>query len=126
MIFKQFYFYNGNFTNIGVAVREKNVDDKIILVTVQVFGTPEEILISSPNFTPQTFSVSTEIVYANLDNVDNLNLHKSETQQIVKGDFMQENFIEENLIQISAWLILIITTVLIVIVEFKFFKKNNR
>ena len=38
---------------------------------------------------------------------------------------MQENFIEENLIQISAWFVLIATTVLIVIVEYKFFKKNR-
>ncbi len=116
---------NENFTDIGVAIREKTIDEKIILVTVQVFGTPEEKILSSPNFTPQTLMVPTEIVYANLDNVDNLNFNKPEKKQIVKGEFSKANFLEENLIQISTWFILIAVTGLIFGVEYKFFKKNK-
>lgn len=114
---------NNKFTNIGVAVGKKYSGDDIF-VTVQVFGTPEEIVIISPNFTPQTFEVSEELLYKNVD--------KGKIEMNMGDNFFSaglldnEDVEEKTILQFFAWFILIVLTILIIAFEFKFFLKKYK
>lgn len=104
------------FTDVGVAVKEKYIDGEKFFLTVQVFGTPEKNTLKSASFTPQTFQVSSEIVYADLDS-DGLSLN---------NNFDGFGSSEYSKYKVLVWSFLIIITLMVVFIEYRFFSRQNR
>lgn len=101
------------FTDVGVAVKEKYIDGEKFFVTVQVFGTPEKNTLKSASFTPQTFQVSSEIVYADLD---------SESLSLNNGldGFGSSRYSKY---KVLTWSVLIIITLVVGFIEYSFFSR---
>jgi uncharacterized protein YkwD len=122
---------NREFTETGVAVQEKFFKGERMLITVQVFATPKQVVVASPNFTPQTYQVPTELLTQNMKN-ENFNLEKKaslagEVAGTFKSQSLKELLKQENFqFKLVAWLTLIMMTIIIVVVEYKIFiKKYN-
>ncbi|MCK4636141.1 MAG: hypothetical protein KAT32_04730 [Candidatus Moranbacteria bacterium] len=119
---------DSKFTDIGVAVGKKYTEEEFVFVTVQVFGTPEEVALSSPNFTPQTFEVPEELFYENIENKEKLELNYSHDKRddLVAGISKNQSLDEQIIVKLSAWLVLISVTFLVIGMEYKLFLKKYR
>lgn len=108
---------NDKFTETGVAVGEVNFKNKKAILTVQVFATPQKIIVSSPNFTPQTYQVPANFFYGGLkNNEENLDNHLSLENIFTEKPESTFNFV--------TWTILILMTVLIIVLEWRIFTKK--
>lgn len=120
------------FTSTGVAVGEQNRNGKKVLVTVQVFATPKKAVMTSPNFTPETFEVPDEL-FLRANNVANATIgeHIGDAQMLSGADNLITgnvgNFSNGNSnVKTIAWWIIGITTFCIIVVEYRIFVRRSK
>jgi len=122
------------FTHTGVAVGQKKIDGKEIIIAVQVFATPQKIAITSSNFTPETFEVPEALFYKGIADMSNTkkDVELSETlplqANIVNIYGKNKRILRENSnIRMIAWIIIATITLFVIIAEYCIFvrKKEN-
>ncbi len=110
------------FTHTGVAVRQTQIDGKNVIITVEVFAKPQSVSVSSSNFTPETYNVPEAL------------FHKGVTKEIPVLEVSAMDVYDANktLIQKNsntkavAWAIVGGITLLVIIWEYRFFKRKRK
>jgi uncharacterized protein YkwD len=118
------------FTHTGVAVGKKVVNGKEVIITVQVFATPQKISITSPNYTPETFEVPDAIFYKGTKDISEVdaNLLNSTNTTILQAGSKNKNSLSDlnnNNKQMIAWAIVGLITIAVVILEYRIFARKR-
>lgn len=114
------------FTSTGIAVQEKVLNGEKVSITVQVFATPKQVMMISPNFTPQTYQVPKKLFNQNLENEGiGLTLNKKNLGEVAGisksqsfSDFLEMEGVE---IKLFSWLIVLLITIIIAMMEYQIF-----
>jgi hypothetical protein len=123
------------FTHTGVAVGHKKIDGKDVVVTVQVFATPQKISVTSPNFTPDTFEVPDALFYKGTkdisstidetnDNLQDVPVLQAETKNVYSTN--QGNTDVDMTTRQFAWIVIGIITFFVVLTEYLVFRKKQK
>jgi hypothetical protein len=108
---------NEQFTQTGVAIEQVKKDGKDIMITVQVFATPQKNILNATNFTPDTFEVPEPLFYGENDIKDmTKNVYNSNRFLFTSGSNVRE----------IAWGFVIVITIFVAITEYRIFTKRNR
>ena len=124
---------NKKFTSTGVAVGERIVEGEDVLVTVQVFATPQKVVIASTNFTPETYSVPDELFRVSNKKTDKAsNMLKGSEQLLASADAINRGSANQKLsernstVKTSAWIFIGVLVIIVIIVEYRIFAKRRK
>ena len=119
---------NKDFTHTGVAVGETKVDGKRVLLTVQVFATPQEHTITPTSFAPNSYETVEELFFVGnpedkeeIAKVLNSKLNELSISNNIDGNSLKYNPRARQL----AWFLIVALVIIIVIVEHKIFYKKS-
>ncbi len=120
------------FIYTGVAVGQREVDGKNVTLTVQVFATPSNVSITSPNFTPETFEVPDALFYKGIKDVNAQPQDYTEDDPLfVKAGTTAYNDTDQSSqrelqVKTFAWIFIGILVIVIFWMEYHIFVKKER
>lgn len=120
------------FIYTGVAVGQREVDGKNVTLTVQVFATPSNVSITSPNFTPETFEVPDALFYKGIKDINAQPQDYTEDNSLfVKAGATAYNDTNqsaqrESQVRTFAWIFIGILVIVIFWLEYHIFVKKEK
>ena len=116
------------FTNTGVAVGTKKIKDKEIIVTVEVFATPQQLSATPVNFTPNTFEVPDELFRVNNEKAGEA-LSRFEDKKYLLASSGEVNKFKAHRnakVRLVAWIFISILIITVFVVEYYIFTRKNK